>query len=365
MRFEATGGDGEVSDSGRERTRRPPPPPRSRAPPRARSSTEPAAPARAAQEADADHRQPVRDDGLGPAQEPRRLRAPGPLRGRGGPDRGPEPRHRDRARGPRRRLRRRRRVRRRRDAERGRQRARRHRRPGHRAARRLDQRRLPHARDPERRRRRHRAPARARRRLPARAGSTSASPTAAASCFACGAGLDATVAKRVDAHPKLKARVGRWFYTWAAISGFYTASTCATRSGCALDAARRAASEGVTAIVQNSDPFTYFGDRPVRVCREGVARRRHARDRDAAARRPARHADDHRAGCCVRALRGPPTTARSTTSSDVTEAPDRVDLTDADGRAAAVPGPGRRRLHRRPPRARARRSSPGALTVVA
>ena len=37
-----------------------------------------------AQEADADHRQPVRDDGLGPAQEPGRLRAPGPLRGRGG-----------------------------------------------------------------------------------------------------------------------------------------------------------------------------------------------------------------------------------------------------------------------------------------
>ncbi len=56
-------------------------------------------PPQAREEADADHRQPVRDDGLGSAQEPRRLRAAGALRGRGGLDRGAEPRDRDRARG--------------------------------------------------------------------------------------------------------------------------------------------------------------------------------------------------------------------------------------------------------------------------
>src|SRR3954452_4807130 len=39
--------------------------------------------------------------------------------------------------------------------------------------------------------------------------------------FAAGAGLDASAAKRVDARPKLKARGGRWYYTWAAVSGFY------------------------------------------------------------------------------------------------------------------------------------------------
>src|SRR5688572_6220414 len=38
--------------------------------------------------------------------------------------------------------------------------------------------------------------------------------------FACGAGLDAMVVKRVDAHPKLKARAGEWYYTWAAVTGF-------------------------------------------------------------------------------------------------------------------------------------------------
>src|SRR6187399_3398316 len=36
--------------------------------------------------------------------------------------------------------------------------------------------------------------------------------------FACGVGLDATVVKRVDAHPRLKARARQWYYTWAAIS---------------------------------------------------------------------------------------------------------------------------------------------------
>src|ERR1044072_9434909 len=39
--------------------------------------------------------------------------------------------------------------------------------------------------------------------------------------FACGAGLDATVVRRVDAHPKLKARAGQWYYTWAAVTRFY------------------------------------------------------------------------------------------------------------------------------------------------
>src|SRR5438045_1879923 len=39
--------------------------------------------------------------------------------------------------------------------------------------------------------------------------------------FACGCGLDATAAQRVDSHPKLKARGGRWFYTYAVVAGFY------------------------------------------------------------------------------------------------------------------------------------------------
>ena len=38
--------------------------------------------------------------------------------------------------------------------------------------------------------------------------------------FACGAGIDATVVKRVDAHPKFKSRFGPWYYSWCGVSAF-------------------------------------------------------------------------------------------------------------------------------------------------
>jgi len=86
--------------------------------------------------------------------------------------------------------------------------------------------------------------------------------------FACGMGLDATVVKRVDAHPRLKARGGRWFFTWAAISGFYRRYLRdPVQMSVELEDTRY---EGITTVLQNSDPFTYFGPRPVRVC-EGAA----------------------------------------------------------------------------------------------
>jgi len=86
--------------------------------------------------------------------------------------------------------------------------------------------------------------------------------------FACGAGLDATAAKRVDSHPRMKAQVGRWYYTWAAVSGFardYVRNPVVMRMESPSGIA-----EGVTAIVQNSDPFTYFGRQEIRIC-EGAA----------------------------------------------------------------------------------------------
>jgi diacylglycerol kinase family enzyme len=86
--------------------------------------------------------------------------------------------------------------------------------------------------------------------------------------FSCGVGIDATVVKRVDAHPKLKARAGPYYYSWAGISGFYrhylhnpVRVRVETNAGDPV--------EGVTALAQNSDPFTYFASRPIRVC-EGV-----------------------------------------------------------------------------------------------
>ena len=83
-------------------------------------------------------------------------------------------------------------------------------------------------------------------------------------CFACGAGLDATTAQRVDSHPKLKARGGRWYYTATAVSSFYSHYL---RDPVRVHlSSEQGESTGVTAIAQNSDPFTYFGRTPVRMC---------------------------------------------------------------------------------------------------
>jgi diacylglycerol kinase family enzyme len=85
--------------------------------------------------------------------------------------------------------------------------------------------------------------------------------------FACGVGIDATVVERVDAHPKLKSKAGPYYYSWAGISAFYRRylhNAVRVKVECEGEAA-----EGVTAIVQNSDPFTYFASRPIRVC-EGI-----------------------------------------------------------------------------------------------
>src|SRR5579884_2094035 len=38
--------------------------------------------------------------------------------------------------------------------------------------------------------------------------------------FSAGAGLDASVVERVDAHPHLKARFGEWYYTWTGVQTF-------------------------------------------------------------------------------------------------------------------------------------------------
>jgi diacylglycerol kinase family enzyme len=87
--------------------------------------------------------------------------------------------------------------------------------------------------------------------------------------FACGAGIDATVVRRVDSNPQLKARVGPYYYSWAGISGFYRQYLVnAVRTRTLVEG--REPVEGITAIAQNSDPLTYFARRPIRVC-EGIS----------------------------------------------------------------------------------------------
>jgi diacylglycerol kinase family enzyme len=86
--------------------------------------------------------------------------------------------------------------------------------------------------------------------------------------FSCGVGIDATVVRRVDAHPHLKSRAGHYYYTWAAISAFYRSYLVnPVRMRVEVDGQTV---EGITALAQNSDPFTYFTNHPIRVC-EGVS----------------------------------------------------------------------------------------------
>ena len=82
--------------------------------------------------------------------------------------------------------------------------------------------------------------------------------------FGSGIGLDASVVERVDAHPYRKARLGPWYYTYAAVATFtrrYLVGAPRVR----VEAGGRSL-EAVTVIVQNSDPFTYFAKRPIRIC---------------------------------------------------------------------------------------------------
>ena len=81
--------------------------------------------------------------------------------------------------------------------------------------------------------------------------------------FSAGVGLDASVVERVDAHPRLKARVGEWYYTATALRTltrhymFKPPRLEASIGGERVD--------GITAVVQNAAPYTYFGNRPVHI----------------------------------------------------------------------------------------------------
>jgi diacylglycerol kinase family enzyme len=81
--------------------------------------------------------------------------------------------------------------------------------------------------------------------------------------FSSGIGLDASVVERVDRHPHLKARFGEYYFTQAAVS-IFTRRYLIKPPRVRVEVEGREL-EGVTVIVQNADPFTYFGRRPIRV----------------------------------------------------------------------------------------------------
>jgi diacylglycerol kinase family enzyme len=82
--------------------------------------------------------------------------------------------------------------------------------------------------------------------------------------FASGAGIDASATKHVDARPQLKSRGGPWYYT-ASTLGTVARNYMFKPPRMRLEAGGRV-HDGITVVVQNSDPFTFFRSRPIRVC---------------------------------------------------------------------------------------------------
>jgi diacylglycerol kinase family enzyme len=81
--------------------------------------------------------------------------------------------------------------------------------------------------------------------------------------FSGGVGLDASVVKRVDARPARKTALRQWYFAWNAMRAF--ATDYVTQPPQLEVQAGGRTLHGVTAVVQNGGPLTYFNDRPLYV----------------------------------------------------------------------------------------------------
>jgi diacylglycerol kinase family enzyme len=79
-----------------------------------------------------------------------------------------------------------------------------------------------------------------------------------------GVGLDADTTRWVDQRARLKSRAGPLWFAYAGLATYYGRYLHRPPLIAAQAAGREV--EGVAAVVQNSDPYTYFKSRPLRVC---------------------------------------------------------------------------------------------------
>ena len=80
--------------------------------------------------------------------------------------------------------------------------------------------------------------------------------------FSAGYGLDASVVKAVDLRPSRKHRLGEWYFAWSAVRTFLR-HYLVDPPRVEVTAGGRTWT-GIEGLVQNGDPFTYFGARPLR-----------------------------------------------------------------------------------------------------
>lgn len=82
--------------------------------------------------------------------------------------------------------------------------------------------------------------------------------------FASGVGLSASLNRRVDRSPELKSRLGPPFLAYSGLSALAD-GYLGKQPHIRLSVGGRLV-DGVTLVVQNSDPLTFLGRRPIRVC---------------------------------------------------------------------------------------------------
>jgi diacylglycerol kinase family enzyme len=81
--------------------------------------------------------------------------------------------------------------------------------------------------------------------------------------FSSGYGLDAAVVRRVDAHPRAKARLRHWYFAYAGV-GTFARDYVVHPPQIDVEVGGRTV-RGVTSLVQTGDPYTYWGSRPLHV----------------------------------------------------------------------------------------------------
>jgi diacylglycerol kinase family enzyme len=91
----------------------------------------------------------------------------------------------------------------------------------------------------------------------------------------CGVGFDAAIVREAMRHPRAKRAAGDWLFVYSGVSVFFrgydrVAPSIHVGYG---DGLARSLDGLFLAVVQNLDPYTYFGPRPIRLCPEVRAER--------------------------------------------------------------------------------------------
>lgn len=87
--------------------------------------------------------------------------------------------------------------------------------------------------------------------------------------FCAGLGLDAAVTERVDRHPRLKRRFGAYYFMYAGLE-IFTTRYIARPPHMEVELPDGTTFAGVTTLVQNADPYSYFKTIPLHLA-EGAA----------------------------------------------------------------------------------------------